>query len=203
MTTPVVPLHPEVQADPDVVRWVLTGRTDSFAGVARSPGGALEALVGDGVLVGLAGGVGWIETVLAPGRSWGDVAATVRSAVVEHVACTVPGELTEDDLRDLAETVLERDVAPLAGAHGGRIRISSVAGHTVSVELSGACHGCPAARSTLQDRFQSALRQHDPRATVVETSESAATASTADGAGAGAVSWLPFPRLRGRAASRR
>lgn len=200
MTTPVVPLHPEVQADPDVVRWVLTGRTDSFAEAARSPGGALEALLRDGVLTGIAGGVGWMETTLAPGRSWGDVAATVRDAVVQHVADTVPRELTEDDLRDLAEAVLERDVAPLAGAHGGRIRISSVAGHTVSVELSGACHGCPAARSTLQDRFQTALRRHDPRATVVETAESAVTA---DDAGAGAVSWLPFPRLRGRAGSRR
>ncbi|RLY95135.1 NifU family protein [Kocuria tytonicola] len=163
----------------------------------------MAALVRDGVLVGLAGGVGWIETTLAPGGSWRDAAATVRRAVTDHVAGTAPRELTEDDLRDLAETVLERDVAPLAGAHGGRIRIVRVAGHTVSVALDGACHGCPAARSTLQDRFQTTLRRHDPRAMVVETAGSAATAATADGVGAGAVSWLPFPRLRGRAGSRR
>ncbi|WP_431696020.1 NifU family protein [Kocuria rhizophila] len=171
-----------------MVRWVLTGRTDSFARVATDPGEGLARLLADGTLVALDGGAGWIDTTLARGGSWSGAAPRVREAVAEHVTTTEPRELGTEDLRRLAHTVLEREVAPVAGAHGGRIEISGVEGHTVTVALEGACHGCPAAKTTLQDRFQAALRRWDPEAEVV-----------ADGRSAGAVvprggrTWLPFP----------
>ena len=81
-----VSLHPEVQQDPAVVRWVLTGRTDSFARVATDPGEGLARLLVDGTLVALDGGAGWIDTTLAPGRSWREAAGRVRGAVVAKVA---------------------------------------------------------------------------------------------------------------------
>ncbi|RKQ34958.1 NifU family protein [Kocuria tytonis] len=185
-------LHPEVQKDRAVARWILTGRSDSFADASEHPGEALARLLAEDVLVAVAGGVGWIDTTLAPGRTWQEAAGEVRSAVTEHVAGAVPHELTTEDLRRLAHTVLKRDVAPIAGAHGGRIEISAVEGHTVTVVLEGACHGCPAAKTTLQDRFRTALRQWDPQADVVEAGRSAATAAPTGGR-----SWLPFPgRIR-------
>ncbi|MBO4145111.1 NifU family protein [Kocuria rhizophila] len=189
-----VSLHPEVQQDPAVVRWVLTGRTDSFARVATDPGEGLARLLVDGTLVALDGGAGWIDTTLAQGRSWREAAGRVRGAVVEHVATSEPRELGVEDLRRLAHTVLEREVAPVAGAHGGRIEISGVEGHTVTVALEGACHGCPAAKTTLQDRFQAALRRWDPEAVVVAVGGSARAAAPRGG-----QAWLPFPGLSRRA----
>lgn len=191
MTEPVL-MHPEVTSDPRVLRWVLTGRSDSLAHAAAEPDSPLQRLVVHGTLRRATGGAGWIDTELGAGHEWRDIAAEVRDAVGECAAHAAPHAVSDADLRELAQEVLEREIAPLAGAHGGRIEIVGVEGHTVTVSLEGACHGCPAAKVTLQDRFQRSLARRIPDATVVEDSRSAAR-TTARPAG---PLRLPFPRWR-------
>ena len=186
-------VHPEVQQDTSVVRWIATGRVDSFSEVAERPAPGLAELLREGTLVEVRGGVGWIETVLSPGLSWSAHADAVRRAVVEHILATEPRDLSSEDLHSLARSVLAREVAPLAGAHGGRIEITGVRGHTVTVRLDGACHGCPAAKTTLQDRFQASLRQWDPLAEVVDRDGSAVGHGRRP---RGGRTWLPLPGFR-------
>lgn len=191
MTVPVV-MHPETTDDPRVLRWVLTGRSDSLARAVAEPDGPLQRLVVHGTLRRASGGAGWIDTELGAGHEWRDVAPEVRDAVGECAAHAAPHAASDADLRDLAQEVLEREIAPLAGAHGGRIEIVGVEGHTVTVSLEGACHGCPAAKITLQDGFQRILARRIPDAAVVEDVHSAAR-TTARPAG---PLRLPFPRRR-------
>ncbi|WP_313362003.1 hypothetical protein [Kocuria sp.] len=61
-----------------------------------------------------------------------------------------------------------------------------------AIDSEGARHGCPAAKVTLQNRFQRSLARRIPDATVVEDSRSAAR-TTARPAG---LLRLPFPRWR-------
>lgn len=189
-----VALHPEVTQDPRVVRWILTGRHDSFRDVVAAAECPLQHLVGEGILSYVDGGAGWITTTLAPGHQWRDVTSRVRNAVAECVVDAAPRRVTDQDLREVAQEILEREVAPVAGAHGGRIEIVGVEDHTVRVSLDGACHGCPAAKVTLQDRFQRSLARSVPDARVVEDERSAAHTSAR---GLGPLR-LPFPRFRGR-----
>ena len=191
MTEPVL-MHPEATDDPRVLRWVLTGRSDSLAHAVAEPDSPLQRLVVHGTLRRATGGAGWIDTELGAGHEWRDIAAEVRDAVGECAAHAAPRTASDADLRELAQEVLEREIAPLAGAHGGRIEIVDVEGHTVTVSLEGACHGCPAAKVTLQDRFQRTLARRIPDATVVEDARSAARTTTRP---TGPLR-LPFPRRR-------
>lgn len=185
-------LHPETTADPAVLRWVITGRSDSLAGPVEAANSPLQQLLREGVLAAAVGGPGWVETTLSEGHAWWEIGNQVRSAVAQSVSAAAQGEVTEADLRGVAQEVLERDVAPIAGAHGGRIEIVSVTGRTVRVSLDGACHGCPAAKVTLHERFQTSLRERVPDAVVEEDPRSAAaTRPRTDGA-----SRLPFPMFR-------
>jgi NFU1 iron-sulfur cluster scaffold homolog, mitochondrial len=50
-----------------------------------------------------------------------------------------------------------------------------VKGHNVNVRMSGACHGCPAAASTLHDKLQHELRRRSGyNVTVCSENDSAA-----------------------------
>nr|WP_245193156.1 NifU family protein [Kocuria sp. JC486] len=68
----------------------------------------------------------------------------------------------------LAASLLQEHIAPIAGAHGGRISIRKVTDGVVTVDLAGACHGCPAAVFTLKQRFEAVLQRSAPGARVVE-----------------------------------
>lgn len=59
------------------------------------------------------------------------------------------------------EDSLERNVRPILAAHGGAVRLVGIQDGVISVELSGACAGCPSAdlstRGFIEDTLQSEL----------------------------------------------
>lgn len=183
----LIPLHPELTGDPATLKWVVSRCPYHLGLAATHPNGPLSALINDAVLVTAAGGPGWITTTVQDPATWRDVAGEVRRAVRETVASVLaPAELehagamppapdvssravmADADLRALAEQILEEHITPIAGAHGGRITVVSVRDGVVRVNLTGACHGCPAAVFTLQQRFQQLLQRSVPEARVLE-----------------------------------
>ena len=50
-------------------------------------------------------------------------------------------------------------IGALAESHGGSIELVSIVDDIVTVRVSGACQGCPAASLTLHDKLQRELRR--------------------------------------------
>lgn len=185
----VVLLHPEVTEHPAELRWVITSCPRDFSLAVAHPDSPLQELVRQGVLIHCSGEPGVICTRATSRDRWREIAGEVRRAVEDTVLAVqqyavkpavlsagsganqeepdvvpVDGEL----LRDVAPQVLDRYVRPLAGAHGGKVEITKISDGTVWVYLDGACRGCPAAKFTLQQRFQRELNRRVPGACVVE-----------------------------------
>lgn len=59
--------------------------------------------------------------------------------------------------------MLDGPVGDLARSHGGHIELVDVRDGTVTVNLAGACHGCPAARTTLRQGLEDRLRRSHPQ----------------------------------------
>lgn len=66
--------------------------------------------------------------------------------------------MNNDDLYKKVEQVIENDIRPFIEADGGRIKLKKVENHTVYVELSGACAGCPGAAMTLRGGVERILK---------------------------------------------
>lgn len=54
------------------------------------------------------------------------------------------------------------EVRPALAADGGDVRLVSIEGSTVRVELRGACKNCPMAHSTLSDFVSERIRLYAP-----------------------------------------
>lgn len=161
-----IALHPERTGDERILRWRVRHTLDPAAD--RPPPEPLDALIADGVLAGVSIGLDRVDTTLAPGRSWSQDGAAVRTAVRDAVRrhgdqldAASPAE-RDAVLARVARQVAEAVVAPVAAAHRGRIEVLHARDAVVVVRLSGACHGCPAAASTLHQRLEHELRQHLP-----------------------------------------
>lgn len=181
----LIPLHPELTGDPATLRWVVPTCPHHLGLAATHPSGPLFTLINDGVLTATAGGPGWITTTVEQPATWKSVAGQVRRAVRETATSVLeprattsavsgvqlmPGGcvMTDADVKALAEQILEQHITPIAGAHGGRITVDSVHDGAVRVHLTGACHGCPAAVFTLQQRFEQLLQRHVSGVRVLE-----------------------------------
>jgi Fe-S cluster biogenesis protein NfuA len=160
-----VALHAERTSDARTVRWQVAGPRLDWCETLPTP---LAGLVATGLLAQVAIGMDHVATTLAQGRSWPIDGAAVRTAVVTAVAeCrgragVCAGADQDDALRRRAEQVIQADVAPYAAGHGGGVALVDVHDGVVEVELSGTCHGCPAATWTLQGRLERRLRAEAP-----------------------------------------
>ncbi len=161
-----IALHPERTDDERTLRWWVRHTLDPAPG--RPPPEPLDALIADGVLAGVIIDLDRVDTTLAPGRSWSQDGAVVRAAVQDavrrHDEWLDAASQAERDavLARVAREVAEAVVAPVATAHGGRIEVLRAQDGVVLVQLAGACHGCPAAASTLHQRLEHELRQRLP-----------------------------------------
>ncbi|MGE2730128.1 NifU family protein [Mycolicibacterium vaccae] len=153
MTVPM--LHPERTADPQVMRWV-TGGEELWL---DCPG--LAALVRDGTLRAVEARPGEVRTTLGDQRSWVTDGPRVRSALFE--ALSRPGrdeQCAPDELRRRIEEIVEREVAPLAGSHGGVVTVESVDDGVLTVDFGGACAGCSLRGRTLRELVARAVQAH-------------------------------------------
>ncbi|WP_055404837.1 MULTISPECIES: NifU family protein [unclassified Mycobacterium] len=174
----MIPIHATATADPRRLRWVVPPDRLPTRGTVRGAPGRLGALLDGGTLAEVVVGADDVLITLGTGGSWRELGDDVREALGE--ALQEPGAWAVDessgpDLETVAAELLAGPVGALAASHGGSIELVSVAGHTVTVRMVGACDGCPAASSTLRDVFERELRQRvGPRVIVVSENNSAA-----------------------------
>lgn len=71
-------------------------------------------------------------------------------------------------MEDKVKTTIEK-VRPMLQADGGDIKLVGVdeASGVVTVELQGACHGCPHAAMTIKNGVEAILKQEVPEVTEV------------------------------------
>jgi NFU1 iron-sulfur cluster scaffold homolog, mitochondrial len=176
----MIPIHATATADPQRLRWVIPADRLPARGTVRKAPGRLGTLLDGGVIDEMVVGAGDVLITLRSGNSWRELGDDVREALCD--ALLDPSawqvDLAPDDtaaLAAIAAELLAGPIGALAESHGGSIELVSVEGHNVKVRMSGACHGCPAAASTLHDKLQHELRRRSGHnVTVCSENESAA-----------------------------
>ncbi|GAA0243216.1 hypothetical protein GCM10009527_044900 [Actinomadura nitritigenes] len=182
MTHPLHALHPQRTDRPDELRWHLPPGTLPAPEPAEDPGSLLPALLNDDALADVRIEPDAVITRLAPGRDWRTEGPRIRTAL--HTALTelavrrsgrpAPADRTDsgdDALRAAAENLIAGPVGDLARSHGGRIDLVAVQDGIVEVALHGACHGCPAARTTLTVHLEDRLRELHPALRAVRAAD--------------------------------
>lgn len=186
----MVPLHPQrCPGEPDRLRWIVPVGAVPVTGAPAAVPAALAALRADGTLAEIVVEPAAVLTRLGPGRDWTAEGPRVRTAI--HAAlddpagwrpangvAAPPGVTAPPDvaartgdaaLRATAQELIDGPVNRFTRGHGGRIHLVEVRDGVVTVQLAGACHGCPAARNTLRDQLERELRRRCPDLRVVTT----------------------------------
>lgn len=159
----MIPIHATATADPQQLRWVIAADRLPPAGTVRRAPGRLGALRDAGVIDEMVIRTGDVLITLSAGNSWREIGDDVREALTDALLDPAGWQVDASDntgqLAAIAAELIAGPIGALAESHGGSIELVSVVGHTVTVRMSGACDGCPAASSTLHDRLQRELRR--------------------------------------------
>ncbi|MEZ0366461.1 NifU family protein [Mycobacterium sp. pUA109] len=159
----MIPMHAVATGDPQRLRWVIPAEHLPAAGTVRRAPGRLGALLDGAVIEELVVGRAEVAITLGAGHSWrvrGDeVRAALGDALGTPAGWRVEASERAGDLARVAAQLLAGPIGALAASHGGSIELVAVDGDEVRVRMTGACHGCPAAGSTLYDRLQRDLRR--------------------------------------------
>jgi len=70
--------------------------------------------------------------------------------------------MTDAEIREAAEKIMEEEINPALATHGGGASILSVDNGEVHVELQGGCRGCMGARMTMKDGIERLLKERVP-----------------------------------------
>ncbi len=170
----MIPLHATATANPAQLRWVVPADRLPPRGRVRRAPGALGALLDSAVIDELVVGGTDILITIGAGGSWRALGDDIRAALGEALLDPAGWTVDPASLETVAAELLTGSVGALAASHGGSIELVSVVGRHVTVRMSGACDGCPAAASTLRDVFERELRRVDPSAVVSCENDSAA-----------------------------
>ncbi len=176
----MIPIHATATANPQQLRWVVAADRLPARGAVRAAPGRLGALLSDGVIDEIAVRTTDVLMSLPAGNSWRELGDDIRAALIE--ALLEPDGWQVDPALDdagrlaaIADELLAGPIRALAESHGGAIELVSVDGDTVNVTLSGACHGCTAAATTLHDTLERELRRRSGREVTVSAENHSAT----------------------------
>jgi NFU1 iron-sulfur cluster scaffold homolog, mitochondrial len=175
----MIPIHATATASPQQVRWVVAADRLPARGAVRAAPGRLGTLLDDGVIDEMVVSAGDVLITLRADSSWRELGDDVREALSDALLDPAGWrvDVAPDDTAELAELtagLLSGSIGALAQSHGGSIELVSVDGHNVTVRLSGACHGCPAAAATLHDKLQRELRRQSGRKVTVRSESNSA-----------------------------
>jgi len=101
---------------------------------------------------------------------WPVVGKQVGQAIRAHLASGLPAvraELREqlpppDVIRGKVEQVLQREINPWVGQHGGVVKLVEVQENNVLLQMGGGCQGCGSATATLRLGVEVAIRAAVP-----------------------------------------
>lgn len=159
-----MPLHAIATANPQQLRWVAAPDSLPPLGTVRRAPGRLGELLERGVIEELVVHNTDMVLTLRAGNSWRQYGDQIRDALADALDNSAGWQVdatTHDtaSLVEIATELLAGPIGALARSHGGSIELVSVVGTNVTVRMSGACHGCPAAASTLHEKLQHELRR--------------------------------------------
>jgi len=175
----MIPLHATATADPQQLRWVIGADGLPPAGTVRQAPGRLGDLLDAAVISEMVVRTADVLITLRAGNRWRELGDDIREALsdalLDPAGWRVDASDNTSQLAAIAVELLAGPIGALAESHGGSIELVSVVGETVTVRMSGACHGCLAAGSTLHDKLQRELRRRaGQQVAVVSENESAA-----------------------------
>ena len=170
----MIPIHATATANAQQLRWVVAAERLPARGVVRGAPGRLGTLLDDGMIDVVEVRSAEVLITLAGGRSWREMGDDVRQALSDALQDPAgwrvdPVADETDGLAAIVADLLAGPIGALAESHGGSIELVSIDGDTVNVRLAGACHGCPAAASTLHDNLQRELRRRTGRKVTVRS----------------------------------
>lgn len=94
------------------------------------------------------------------------------SAVTEEYMRGIP---PEPEIRTKVQRLLERDINPALGMHGGWVELIDVKKNSVYLRLGGGCQGCGAADMTLKQGIEKSIREAIPEVgEILDTTDHAA-----------------------------
>lgn len=70
--------------------------------------------------------------------------------------------MTDAEILEAVEKVMEEEIAPALASHGGGAKIVTVKDAKVYVELQGGCRGCMGARMTMKNGIERLFKERVP-----------------------------------------
>ena len=125
----------------------------------------------------------FISVTKDPQLDWNNLKPLILTAIMEHYSTGLPAiNETEDKQLDSfndedSETIkqikdlLETRVRPAVAMDGGDITFCSFESGVVTLQMKGACAGCPSSTATLKMGIENMLRHYIPEVTEVRAAE--------------------------------
>jgi Fe-S cluster biogenesis protein NfuA len=113
---------------------------------------------------------------------WRDLGKRVGAAIREQMITGEPSIAADlksnlpssEQIRARVQEVLDAQVNPQLGAHGGFVRLVEVRDNNVLIQMGGGCQGCGMAKMTLRNGVEVAIRRHVPEVgAIVDTTDHA------------------------------
>jgi Fe-S cluster biogenesis protein NfuA len=114
---------------------------------------------------------------------WPAIGKQVGSKIREHIRSGDPAVSAQYDsaippeaeIRQKVQTLLDGEINPALGMHGGWVELIDVKKNSVFLRLGGGCQGCGAARMTLKFGIEKAIRERIPEVgEILDTTDHAA-----------------------------
>jgi len=101
---------------------------------------------------------------------WPVIGKQVGAKIREHIRSQEPAVdpryaaalPSEDEIRARVQDLLDKEVNPALGGHGGFAELINVRGNSVFLRLGGGCQGCSSAKMTLKLGIEKVIRERIP-----------------------------------------
>jgi len=114
---------------------------------------------------------------------WPVIGKRIGAKIREHIGSSEPAVSpefdsampSESEIRKKVQSLLEREINPALGMHGGWVELIDVRKNAVYLRLGGGCQGCGSAHMTLKMGIEKAIREQIPEVgEILDTTDHAA-----------------------------
>ena len=114
---------------------------------------------------------------------WPSIGKQIGAKIREHIRSGDPAVSDqydslmppEDEIRKKVQTLLDGEINPALGMHGGWVELIDVRKNSVYLRLGGGCQGCGSARMTLKLGIERVIREKIPEVgEILDTTDHAA-----------------------------
>ena len=124
----------------------------------------------------------FISVTKDPQLNWNNLKPSILTGIMEHYSSGLPAindieKSTQSNNTEDSETIkqikdlLETRVRPAVAMDGGDITFCSFESGVVTLQMKGACAGCPSSTATLKMGIENMLRHYIPEVTEVRAAE--------------------------------